>query len=130
MIADIIAGFGIALLSGMGVGSAGLLVVWLTMADTVPQLAAQGLNLYFFLFSSGASLCVHLRRRRIYFGLCALMLLPGIAGALAGSYLSSLLNAALLRRLFGGMLSVCGVSGLAGVVRRYFTSRKISRKNQ
>lgn len=48
MIGDIIAGLGIALLSGMGVGSAGLLVVWLTMADTVPQLAAQGLNLYFF----------------------------------------------------------------------------------
>ena len=47
---DIIVFFIIATLSGMGVGSAGLLVVWLTVFDSVPQLAAQGLNLFFFLF--------------------------------------------------------------------------------
>ncbi len=134
MIGDIIAGLGIALLSGMGVGSAGLLVVWLTMADTVPQLAAQGLNLYFFLFSSGASLCVHLRRRKIYFGLCALMIPTGVVGALLGSFLSSVLDGAVLRRLFGGMLVVCGAVGLWGVVRRYLEARgnaqKIKGKNQ
>lgn len=134
MVGDIVAGFGIALLSGMGVGSAGLLVVWLTMADAMPQLAAQGINLYFFLFSSGASLCLHLRRRKIYFGLCALMIPTGVVGALLGSYFSSVLDGEVLRRLFGGMLVVCGAVGLWGVARRFLGThrhvQKIKGKNQ
>ena len=115
----------------MGVGSAGLLVVWLTMADTVPQLAAQGLNLYFFLCSSGAALAIHLRKRKIYLGLCGLIVAFGVAGALFGSWLSSTLDAALLRRLFGAMLTLCGAASLWGVVRRWFETRqKIRQKNQ
>ena len=52
--------FGVAILSGLGVGSAGLLVVFLTAVLQVPQLTAQGMNLVFFLFSSGSALTVHL----------------------------------------------------------------------
>ena len=46
------AAFLIAILSGMGVGSAGLLVVYLTMVLGAPQLTAQGINLLFFLPSA------------------------------------------------------------------------------
>ena len=38
------AAFLIAILSGMGMGSAGLLVVYLTMVEQVPQLTAQGIQ--------------------------------------------------------------------------------------
>ena len=41
--------FAVALLSGMGVGSAGLLVTYLALVLGMPQLQAQGLNLLFFL---------------------------------------------------------------------------------
>ena len=43
----------IAILSGLGVGSAGLLVVFLTVVSELPQRTAQGVNLMFFLFASG-----------------------------------------------------------------------------
>ena len=39
----------IATLSGLGVGSAGLLVAFLTLCEGMPQLEAQGQNLLFFL---------------------------------------------------------------------------------
>ena len=50
-----IASFIIALLSGMGIGSGGLLVIYLTLLEKVPQLTAQGINLLFFIFASASS---------------------------------------------------------------------------
>ena len=47
---NIIAAFIIAILSGMGIGSGGLFTIWLTAVAGTTQLAAQGLNLLFFLY--------------------------------------------------------------------------------
>ena len=106
--------FLVAVLSGLGVGSAGLLVVFMTTAMQMPQLTAQGLNLIFFLFSSGAALTVHLLRTPLLFG-CVLLLLPGgFLGSYLGAVLAHAIPQALLRRLFGGLLIVAGLSGLLG----------------
>lgn len=104
--------FAVAILSGLGVGSAGLLVVYLTAIEHQAQLTAQGLNLLFFLFSSGAALTVHLLRTPLLFG-CILLLLPGgVAGSLLGTALAHRLPEALLRRLFGLLLILSGAAGL------------------
>ena len=108
---EIIIAFLIAALSGLGVGSAGLLVVWLVSAGGLEQLAAQGVNLYFFLFSSSSSLLVHLRRRKILWGAVLLMSAFGIIGALIGTGIATRADPALLRRLFGFML--LGAGGLS-----------------
>ena len=117
IISNVIASFAIALLSGMGVGSAGLLVVWLTATTSVSQLTAQGLNLYFFLFSAGASLTVHMQKRKIFWSAVLLMIFVGSVGTLAGSLLCTRLSANLLRRAFGGMLVLCGIASLYSVIR-------------
>ena len=109
---NIIASFAIALLSGMGVGSGGLFVIWLTLAENTPQLTAQGLNLLFFIFSSGASLTVHLTKRKIAWGAVALLTLTGVGGALIGGYISGLINAAAMKKLFGAMLILSGLVSL------------------
>lgn len=100
--------FSIAVLSGLGVGSGGLLVIYLTLIEGLPQLRAQGINLVFFLFSAGASMLVHLRRRRLLPTLCILLILGGIPGTLAGSFLAVSLPGTLLRQIFGGFLIVAG----------------------
>ncbi|MBQ2767944.1 MAG: sulfite exporter TauE/SafE family protein [Clostridia bacterium] len=110
---DLIAATAIAVLSGMGVGSGGLLVIYLTLIRDVPQLSAQGINLLFYLCSAGGSLAVHLRRRHLRFPLIALLAGAGLVGAYLGSSLSSRLDPALLRRLFGGMLLISGSIVLA-----------------
>ena len=104
--------FLVAILSGLGVGSAGLLVVYLTLVLDLPQLTAQGLNLLFFLFSSGAGLIVHLARTPLLFSCILLLLLGGVAGVLFGTRLAAFLPEALLQKLFGGLLIVSGAIGL------------------
>ena len=128
IIFDVIASFVIALLSGMGVGSAGLLVVWLTATTSISQLTAQGLNLYFFLFSAGASLMVHIQKRKIFWSAVLLMICVGSVGTLAGSLLSARLSADLLRRAFGGMLVFCGLASLYSVIRTGRTKNLLENK--
>ena len=102
----------IALLSGLGVGSAGLLVVFLTTVEQLPQLSAQGLNLLFFLCAGSAALCVHLFRTPILWGLLFILLPTGLLGAFFGTLLAPLLPRMLLRHCFGATLILVGVLGL------------------
>ena len=122
---DIIVFFLIAALSGMGVGSAGILVVWLTVFDSVPQLAAQGLNLFFFLFSSSASLLIHVKRRKIFWGVIVIMTATGSVGALIGSIAANAFDPSILARLFGGMLLISGALSFVRSVRAILRRKKM-----
>ena len=102
------AAFLIAILSGMGVGSAGLLVVYLTMVAGLPQLSAQGINLVFFLFAASAALCIHILRRKIPFSRVILATLAGMIGALPGVWAAEILPQNWVRILFGIMLIFAG----------------------
>ena len=104
--------FLLAALSGMGVGGGGLFVIYLSLFTDTPQLVAQGLNLLFFLFSSGASVTVHLKHRKICYPVVGVMIVFGIVGALVGALASARLPAHLLRQIFGGMLVVSGILAL------------------
>ncbi len=105
--------FFIALLSGLGIGSGGLLVIYLTLFLDVAQLTAQGVNLWFFLFSSAAALAVHIRKRKMFWNIILIMSLSGLAGTLLGSFLANTISQGLLRRIFGGMLVLSGLLVLA-----------------
>ena len=107
-----IVSFLVAILSGLGVGSAGLLTVYLTLVLGLPQLTAQGLNLLFFLFSSGAALLFHLSRTPLLLSVILLLLTGGFAGAFFGTRLAAFLPEELLRRLFGIFLIASGALGL------------------
>ena len=108
----VIAALAIGLLSGMGVGSGGLLVIYLTLIEGMPQLAAQGANLLFFTFASASSLIVHLMKRKFFAAPVLIMGLSGMLGALLGSHIAPLLPAPLLGKIFGGMLVISGVFSL------------------
>ncbi len=113
---DIIIAAAVAVLSGMGVGSGGLLVVYLTLAAGMAQPAAQALNLFFFLFAAGASTAVNIRRRNIAWGCVLLLGMGGVIGAVAGSALAAVIRPRVLRMLFGLMLTLTGARGLIGSV--------------
>ena len=111
-IKNIIASFAIAILSGLGVGSGGLLVIWLTEFMGYIQTQARSLNLLFFLFSASAALFLHLRQGRLNFRLVALISCAGIAGAIFGTYLGANISSDVIRRIFGGMLILSGIYSL------------------
>ena len=114
---DFIVSASVALLSGLGVGSGGLLVVFLTEYRGVGQLFAQGINLLFFIFSSAAATAVNLRKRRIAYGTVLLMSLGGAVGAIVGAFAASLIDPAYLRIGFGIMLLVGGIPTLLRSLR-------------
>ena len=111
---NIVSSFFIAVLSGLGVGSGGLFVIWLTLAVGTPQLAAQGLNLLFFLFSAGASLVIHVSRRKILWGTVGILIVLGIVGSLLGNFIAGFVSASLSKKLFGAMLILSGGAALLG----------------
>ena len=112
LMATVIAAFFAAVLSGLGVGSAGLFVLYLTLAAGYSQPEAQALNLLFFLLSAGAALFLHIRERKIPLRVVLFLIACALPGAIAGSYLVRILDASLIRKLFGGMLIVTGLPSL------------------
>ena len=104
----------IAILSGLGVGSGGLFVIWLTMVEGVGSIEARGMNLLFFVFSATSALIFHLIRKRIAIKLVFLLSLFGAIGTVIGGFIGNVIDPTLLRRIFGGMLILSGLYALFG----------------
>ena len=102
-------GFAAALLSGLGVGSGGLLVIYLTLVDNYEQITAQGINLLFFLFSSGAAMIFHVLKRKINYSTVLFLVIFGVFGAFLGTLLLKHLGGDTVRKIFGIMLIFSGV---------------------
>jgi uncharacterized membrane protein YfcA len=122
---DFLVSCGVALLSGLGVGSGGLLVVFLTEYREVGQLFAQGVNLIFFIFSSGASTAVNLRSRNICYGAVTVMSVGGAIGAIVGALVASVLDPDLLRIGFGAMLLIGGVPSFIKSVKSFIIKKPV-----
>jgi uncharacterized membrane protein YfcA len=112
LLVTLLAAFAAAILSGMGVGSAGIFVLYLTLIAGFSQPDAQAVNLLFFLLSAGAALLLHVRERIIPRRVVPFLIACAIPGAFLGCYLARVMDATLLRRLFGGMLTVTGIPSL------------------
>ena len=112
----IIAAFFIALLSGLGIGGGGLFTVYLALVGGASQLAAQGYNLIFFLFTSSASVAVQIYKRNVRFAPVAIMAVAGMGGALLGVLATGVLAEEYLRRAFGVMLVTGGVISLRSML--------------
>lgn len=109
---DYVIGFAVAILSGLGIGGGGLLVIYLSLVLGVGQLEAQGINLIYFLFSSGAAMLIHLLRRRLNFRLIGYLAVCGVVGAVLGSWLAGITSPEVMRRCFGCLLLVSGALAL------------------
>lgn len=92
----------------MGVGSGGLYMVYLTMFAGVPQVTAQGMNLWFFIFAASAGLLLHARQTRIPWKRLLFVCFFGAIGCFFGAYLTRVLDRSLLRTVFALVLILTG----------------------
>lgn len=127
---DTLAGVLIAALSGMGIGSGGLLVLYLTLLRGTPQQAAQGANLLFFIFSAGSAISIHLARRKIRFFMVLVLIVGGIPGVLAGTRLALWLPGDWMRKIFGAFLILASLAALRAAVRPEVGSMSESEKER
>ena len=112
----------IAILSGLGIGSGGLFVIFLTAVYGVSVTQARGMNLLFFVFSASAALLFHSLHRRIDLLLVIKLAVFSLIGTLAGTRIAAHIDPSLLRQLFGTFLIICGgytlLSGKIGKGKR------------
>jgi len=107
--ASFIVSFLVAILSGLGIGGGGLLVIWLVLYKGTEQLTAQGINLIWFLFSSSGAMLVHLTKRKLNFGLILFFAAFGAIGVLAGSFFAHRIPPDTVRTVFGFLLLCSGL---------------------
>ena len=112
MTADIFVALIIGVLAGLGVGSGGLLILYLTVADGMDQFTAQGTNLAFFVFALGAALLVHLRKRELPLPVLGFLITFGTLGAALGSLTAGAVDTAWLRTALGWLLLGMGAVSL------------------
>ncbi len=101
-----------AVLTGLGVGSGGLFVLWLRFAEGMNQAEAQGVNLLFFSLCILSSTLVNLRFSRVVVSALLPLVFFGLLTSLPASFLAKSVDAALLSRLFGAFLVAAGSAGL------------------
>lgn len=105
----LILGTVLGFLAGIGVGGGSLLMLWLTLVLDIPQPEARLINLLFFVPS--ALIACLFRRKQGLLDLRAVI--PGIAaGCLCAgiaSWLGPMLDTALLKKIFAGLLIFTGI---------------------
>lgn len=99
-------------LSGCGIGGGTFLLLYMTALANVPQSIAQGINLLYFIPTSGASVFSNIKNKLIAtngFWWCAI---PGALTALSSALIATSIEIGLLKKLFGGFLIVAGLKQL------------------
>ena len=104
----------IAALSGLGVGSGGLLVIFLASHLNFAPTEARLSNLLFFILSSTGAFLIHSRRGKIKYKIVVFASLIGILGTLLGTWIGGFFTDTTLKFLFGIMLVISGFYGVFG----------------
>lgn len=108
MITEILAGLISGTISGMGIGGGTVLIPALTFVLGINQHIAQGVNLLFFIPTAIIALFVHKKNGNLEIKTAIPLMLWGLLGASAGSYLALNLKAGTLKRIFGIFLFIMG----------------------
>ena len=109
---DFLVGFLAGFAGGLGVGGGGILLLYLTAFAETEQLAAQGINLFFFLPTAAAALFLHLKNGFAKFKTAVFSALFGIPGVLIGSFIAKSIDKTLLRGVFALFLLIIGLREL------------------
>jgi uncharacterized membrane protein YfcA len=104
-----LAGLAAGIVSGMGMGGGAVLIPVLVHAANPGQHIAQSVNLLYFIPTAVAALIIHIKNKSIDFRMALPIIIFGLAGALAGSWIAAGMEAGSLRKFFGGFLLAMSV---------------------
>lgn len=111
-IGTILASFFGAVLSALGMGGGGILLIFLTIYAGIQQQTAQGINLVFYIPVAAVALFIHHKNKLICWRLVWPAVVIGAAGVWIGTRMAFYLEADVLSKLFGGMLLIIGLREL------------------
>ncbi len=108
-IIPIIAGLLSGLIGAMGFGGGGVLIIYLVIFASTPQIVAQGINLIFFIPCALLATIIYSAKKQIRFKIILPVILGGVMGAISGSYALNYIETKYLSMLFGGFLVLMGL---------------------
>ena len=109
---SILVGTALGFLAGLGVGGGSLLILWLTGILGMAHEEARAVNLLFFLPSALVASIFRWRQGAIDIRRILPAVTAGSVAAIAGSWLSTHMDTALIQKLFGSLLLITGLREL------------------
>jgi len=109
---SILAALGAGALGAMGMGGGGILVIYLTLALSTPQLQAQGINLLFFLPCAAISLIVNGYAQLVDWKRALWIALGGLPTTLLGIWIAGKIEMKWLGWIFAALLIAIGLKEL------------------
>ncbi len=106
---SVIAGFLSGLIGAMGFGGGGVLIIYLSVFLNTPQLKSQGINLMFFIPCAIVATIIYTVKKQINYKAIYPVILGGIAGAIASSFILDLMKSGYLSKIFAVFLIVMGI---------------------
>lgn len=107
LIIGLVSFFG-GILSALGMGGGGILLIYLTAYAGVQQQTAQGMNLIFFIPIAIVAIVIHAKHKLIRWKVAFLCWAIGLAGVWLGVRLALTMDSRLLGKMFGGFLLLIG----------------------
>ena len=108
----LIVGTVLGFLAGLGIGGGSLLVLWLSFVVGMDPITVRGINLLFFIPSALIAICFRWKQGSICWEKIIPAMIAGCVSALLFSWLGSLFDIALLKKLFGIILILTGIKEL------------------
>ena len=108
----LIIGTALGFLSGLGIGGGSLLILWLTIVLETNPLAARSINLLFFIPSALVACWLRIRRGQLSMKPLLPAMIAGCAAAALFSWISTILDVQILKKLFGIVLIAAGLREL------------------
>ncbi len=120
----VLAGLVSGILGAMGLGGGGVLILYLTLFENVPQLKSQGINLMFFIPCAAVATAIYIFKKQISPKQLLPYIIGGLFGAAAGAALSGVIETDVLQKLFGAALCILGTKDIFTVFKSCKKSRR------
>ena len=104
----VVVGCCLGFLSGIGVGGGSLLVLWLTGVQNLPPETARSINLLFFLPSALIATFFRWQQGSLKLNEVFPAIIAGCVSAVLFSWIGSMINTNMLKKLFGILLIITG----------------------
>ncbi len=98
-----------ALMGALGLGGGFILLIYLTVFETMPQFQAQGINLIFFIPIAVCALIFHTKNKLVLWKDSLIAILFGVVGVFLGFWIAMNLGEKVISYIFAGVIFIVGV---------------------
>ena len=109
---SVIVGTALGFLAGLGVGGGSLLILWLSTVVGMDHITARGINLLFFIPAACIACLFRWQHGKLDLPTILPAIISGCVFALLGSWLSTVIDTAILKQLLGILLVAAGIREL------------------